>query len=340
MPALRVVLALAAATAAAIVLRCPASAAPTIVAADPTRTSAIALSDASTTVTKAGATDFSHVLCLAFVNHGPRTATKVGFSLANVDATGTVLGVDTLYPTGKFLVERRSAFSGGSRFIAVSPNGNCHDTVVEHRPVRSALDFKPSRREPDVAVAAVLVSVREIVYDDGTAWRSDDVPKTGDHLPLPSPPPFVAAVPAGLPVVTAATVPGSPFEVADAYGLAETGSPGGPPFGFSRYACAQFAMRDPRAVKRMEFGVELVDRNGIIAMTNSVDSFTLRQGLIATCAELFGKFDADTFVYEWPGHSLPLGRVVVVPVFAQFADGTSWRSPTPPKIGDPPTPPP
>jgi hypothetical protein len=347
MPNPRLILGLALACAAAPFAPRPAGAAPaatpTIVAADPTRTSAVAFSDASVTVAKVEY-EFHHIVCIAFVNHGPRTATKVGFSLANVDTNGTVLSVDTLYPTGKFPVDKRSAFSGGSRFTAISPNGNCHDTFAYHTPVRSALDYK-SGRDAEVPVAAVLVSVREIVYDDGTAWRTDNVPKNGDRLPVPSLPPFAAAVPAGLPVISAANVEGSPFETLDAYALELTRQPLGPPFGLRRYACAIFANRDARMVKRIGLAIELVDRNGVIAMTNADDetAYLPRNAKptdpIDVCPELYGKYEADTFLYEWPGHSLPLGRVVVIPVSAEFTDGSKWRTPWFPKIGDPATPP-
>src|ERR1700736_5976756 len=81
----------------------PALAAPPIVTADPTRHSDVTITDGSTYVYYHGvAKYYGDVARVAFVNQGPRTATGVGLNLPFVDAGGTVIGVDSLYPTGKF----------------------------------------------------------------------------------------------------------------------------------------------------------------------------------------------------------------------------------------------
>ena len=160
-----------------------AAAGPPLVAADTSRPSAIEISG-GTTYAANGPDGRQNVACIVFVNHGPRLATKVGLSLAMVDANGAVIGVDVIYPTGKFFVDTRSAFSGGRVSVEV-PNGNCHGIGATGSAAHSAFAYRPRRGEPAVEVAAILVSAREIVYDDGTAFRTDQVPQTGDHLTLP-----------------------------------------------------------------------------------------------------------------------------------------------------------
>jgi hypothetical protein len=342
MPSLRTGLVFAIA-AAAVLLPRAASAAPPIVAADPTRTSAVAFSDASTYLLSSSGT-LMHAVCVAFVNHGPHTATKVGLSLANLDATGTVVGVDAFYPTGKFFVDKRSAFSGG-RGGMETPNGNCHAGIAYKKPVTTAFDYKAPKESTISDVVAILVSVREIVYDDGTAWRSDDIPKTGDKLPLPTPPPFVAAVPAGAPQWSTAKVAGAPLEATDAFPFESVSQEymGRIPFiARGRSYCVSFVNHDPRVAKHVRVDLALVDRNGAIAGIEEIHprgSFAQDVPIgtgAGACISLNGKLDGDAFVYKGhDGNETPIGRIVAVPVLEEFADGTSWQSPNPPKIGDP-----
>src|ERR1700681_4276991 len=155
-----------------------AIAAPPIIADDPGRPSALTITGGSTYVLSGQGAPY-RVACVVFVNHGPRMATKVGLNLAVVDASGTVLGVDAIYPRGKFFVDKRSAYSGGGSAIE-APNGNCHPFNATRDERGSTFRYKMGRDAPPTDVAAILVSAREIVYKDGTAWRTDQVPKTGD----------------------------------------------------------------------------------------------------------------------------------------------------------------
>ena len=84
------------------------------------------------------------VACVVFVNHGPRMATKVGLNLAVVDASGTVLGVDVIYPRGKFFVDKRSAFSGGGRETPTIPSSVQRTRDEPGRP--SAIRWAATRR--------------------------------------------------------------------------------------------------------------------------------------------------------------------------------------------------
>ncbi|HEY0396472.1 MAG TPA: hypothetical protein VGD01_18490 [Candidatus Elarobacter sp.] len=319
-----------------------ASAAPPVIVADPTRPSAIAISDGSTYLLNSSGSMFD-VACVAFVNHGPRTATKVGLNLAYLDATGTVLGVDFIYPSGKFFVDKRSAFSGG-RGGMETPNANCHATNVNRKPFTTTFDYKPGKTAAPVDVAAILVSAREIVYDDGTAWRSDQVPQMGDRLALPSPAPFAPAVPAGPPLFSTAKVNGSPLDVTDAFtyeSVSQEYAGRIPYIARSRSTCVGFVNHDARPAKHARIDLELVDRNGTVAGIEEIHprgTFSQDISIFAgsgACISLKGKLDGDTFLYTGgAGDPVAIGRIVAVPVLEEFADGTAWQSPSPPKIGD------
>ncbi len=328
-----------AATLVALSAARPAAAAPPIVAGDPSRPSAITITEGSTYVLSGSGSPY-RVVCVVFVNHGAHTATKVGLNLAVVDATGTVLGVDLIYPRGKFFVDGRSAYSGGGSAIE-APNGNCHPFNATRDQHGSTFFYKMGRDAPPTQVAAILVSAREIVYDDGTAWRTDLVPMTGDHVTLPAAPPFVVAVPAGPPRVTPSAVAGSPIDVTDAYNYeyASQEYAGRIPYiARSRSTCANFTNRDARVAKHVRIDLALVDRKGAIAGIEEMhprgtfSSGATNDNTSGDCITVRGRWDADSFLYG--PDATPIGRILAIPVLAEFADGTSWQNPNPPKIGD------
>jgi hypothetical protein len=106
----------------------PASAAPPYVLDDPAHPSAVTVTGGMPFL----ATNYgskTEVICVTLVNKVPRTATRINLSLAAVDATGAVVGVDLMSAGGTF-------------------------------PVGVAVAF--------VGIVAFAVSAREIQYDDGT----------------------------------------------------------------------------------------------------------------------------------------------------------------------------
>lgn len=332
----------------------PASAAPPNVAADPTRPTALEITDASTYVLN-GTSGLRDVVCVGFVNHGPVLATKVGLSLALLDATGAVVGVDVMYPTGKFPAGERSAFSG-SRDTTDVPNGNCHAINSLGATQHSTFAFRPNKDTPLADVVAILVSAREIVYQDGTAYRTDQVPQTGDHLALPAAPAFVPAVPAGPPLVSFVAVNGSPIEITDAFAAEQVVRTGGgysgggllgviaamPVTTRSRSFCMTFANRDPRDIKSVRVNLVVADRTGKVAGFETLDSKgPFAQAAAGTdsgiaCEGIRGKLDADTFVYQpRDGDPVAIGRIVIAPASVDFVHGTSWAAPNPPVIGAP-----
>ncbi|HEX3551408.1 MAG TPA: hypothetical protein VHT53_13570 [Candidatus Elarobacter sp.] len=335
-PTARLVPVLAFGAACAVALgaapRC-AVAAPPLIAADPARPSPIAIVDGSTYLyssrTGAGLMD---VACVAFVNHGPRTATKVGLSFAYIDAGGTVLGVDTLYPTGKFPVDRRSAYSGGRGGVDTF-NGNCHPIFASGNALSSTFQYRMGRGAPPTDVAAIVVSAREVVYDDGTAWRTDQVPQTGDHIALPAPAPFSAAVANGPPIVSVRAVPGSPVDIDDAMSVGAPSRDQG--------TCVVFTNHDARVAKRVNVALAYVDRTGtVVDVKTSYNTGTFSRGVRidnsrGACTDVLGGADGDTFLYRSPaGEMVPIGRVIASPLLVEFADGTSWQAPNPLKAGD------
>jgi hypothetical protein len=314
-----------------------ASAAPPIVVGDPARPSAVTITDGSTYLGSTFGVAMD-VACVAFVNHGPHTATKVGLNLAYVDATGTVLGVDFIYPTGKFFAGARSAFSG-SRDQSVG-NGNCHPIFPpKGAPNDSTFRYRMGRDAPPTVVAAILVSAREIVYDDGTAWRTDEVPHPGDHVTIPAVP-FSAAVPAGPPLLSMRVVAGSPVELTDV--RADTAAAP------VQITCVAFTNRDARVAKRVNVALAMVDRTGtVVGVETLYNKGTYSQGISidtgpGLCTTIYGKADGDSFLYLPQGRGGPtvaLGRIIATPLLVEFADGTSWQAPNPPKAGDAVTPP-
>ena len=328
-----------------------ASAAPPVVANDPARPSAITVTDATTYVLYAYNVAQAAV-CLGFVNHGPRTATKVGFSLAYVDATGTVLGVEVMYPTGKFLVDKRSAFSGSRDAIAL-PNGNCHASIAYGKTPSSTFNYRGAKGTPSADVAAILVSAREIVYEDGTVWRSDQVPQTGDRVTLPAAPPFTAAVPDGPPRLTTAAVAGAPFAVTDIFAtegagqeMVGAGNFHVPVIMRSRGVCVLLKNQDAaRTAKKVMVDFVIVDRTGVVAGLEQLEiAGTFAPGLsidsrggAPNCTSILGKLDGDTFVYQAAEGPVRVGRIIAMPRRMEFADGSSWETPKPPLLGDPAT---
>jgi hypothetical protein len=332
-----------------------AAGSPPTIAGDPARPSAIEIVGATSYVLDSRG-NLQNVACIVFVNHGARLATKVGLSLAMVDATGTVVNVDVMYPRGKFLVEARSAFSVGGNGIDIG-NGNCHGFGAAGAARRSTFVYRTNRNAPVTDVAAILVSAREIVYDDGTAWRTDQVPQTGDHVALPSPGPFSAVVTDGPPLVTTRAVSGSPVDLTDAFRYESASqSGGGPPSGpgllqvlaalpqviRSQQICMVFGNRDPRGVKRVRVDLAIVDRAGKIGGIETLDSNgkfapgTPADDSGGSCEHIGGKWDADTFVYTpSEGEPFAVGRIVITTEFVDFADGTTWTAPNLPVVGSP-----
>ena len=317
----------------------PAAAAAPVVAADPTRPSAIAFSDGSAYVLSSSQVG-GHGVCIAFVNHGPRTATKVGLSLAMVDDQGKVLGVEVMYPRGKFPVNERSAFSGARDAIA-TPNGNCHG-IFQTPGAGSTLTYRETKTSTGMPVAAILVSAREIVYDDGTAWRSDNVPQTGDHLPLPKPQAFQPALPAGPPQISSWAPAASPVEIIDVYPTESGGMMQGLIY-HVRGMCMSFANRDARTAKVVHFDLLMVDRKGTIAGVETlVPGGTFSKDVVIddgrrTCASYRDKWVADSLSYKPKdaADAVEIGRIVFVPAEVDFADGSVWHAPVAPAVGTP-----
>ena len=346
---------LAAAGAAAATALPAAAAGPPLIAVDTSRPNSALQISGGTTYVSNGPDGRQDVTCIVFVNHGPRLATKVGLSLAMLDPTGNVLGVEVMYPTGKFPVDARSAFSGG-RVSTQVPNGNCHGIFAQGSGAHSNFVYRPRRGDPATEVAAILVSTREIVYDDGTAFRTDQVPQTGEKLPLPAAAPFSVAVTDGPPLVTPGTIATSPIEITDAFRFENVVQTGGGPGGGGLLGliasipvttraslfCMTFANRDQRDVKNVRVNLAVIDRAGNIGAVETMDS----KGPFATaaasadsgsnCEGFRGKWDADTFMYQpKDGTPFAVGRVVITPGTIEFTAGTSWTAPNPPAIGTP-----
>ncbi len=319
-----------------------APAAPPLIANDPAHPSPIEVTGGSTLITIADYRDASELVCAVLVNHAPRTATRMTLSFAMVDASGTVIGVDLVHPSGRFAPETPVQYSGGS------PNGNCDLIYSGTNVERTSFWYRAPRSQP-AQIAAVLVSAREVIFDDGTSFRTDNVPQSGDHVTLPPASPFSALPPAltaKSPVVAAdrtpriaiATPSDSPVEISEAYQqdffLGRSDDP-------QRRTCVVVTNRDARTAKFVRLNLAIGDRNGTIAGVDTLDAkgtFSRGVALGRWCSTIAGWWTPDGFGYIPQGRRgpvVPIGTIVAVPVQVDFADGTSWQAPHPPQTGEP-----
>jgi len=317
-----------------------AQAAPPIIAEDPARPAPVSITESSIYL-YLGDGLYHDVACFVFVNHGPTTATKIGLTLALVDATGTVLATPATWPRGVFPVGARSAYSSGGSSAGgpLVSNSNCFEVSSDGSPT-TTFRVTMGRKGPRIDVAAIVVSVRQVWYQDGTGWQAATVPMPGDHIALPTAPPFVAAVPNGPPVITPGTVAGAPLRFVDTYELDDRDSV--PLFNrlklayTERAACVSFTDL-PKIANVVRVGFTLVDRTGNVAGVESLElGGRFEPGILnagTRCGRIPGKLDADTFVYGRT--NVPIGRIIVTPLFVQFADGTTWTAPAPQSVGEP-----
>jgi hypothetical protein len=267
-----------------------------------------------------------NVTCVAFVNNGPKTATKVGLNLAYVDPDGVIMGVDVYFPRGKFPVGVRSAFSGPNE-PNITPNGNCQKSFAGRSNV-PGYAYEPGKGGHGGPIAAILVSAREIVYDDGTAFRTDSGPHTGDHVVLPPLAPPAVIVATGPPVF-AASSDASPLEI-----IGDVG------YGADHQVYVGFTNRAAIMAKHILINLALVDRTGKIVGLNEMNIVgTFSPNLLITTGRgsivnIPGTLDGDAFMYDADSGRVAIGRIIAMPVRIEYADGTSWDAPHPAKVGD------
>lgn len=303
----------------------PAAAEPPAVIMDPTRTSAVTMTNAWTTYAGVAiAQVYGDVVCLGFVNNGPRVAKKVGFSLAYADATGTVLGVEVMFPTGTFGVGKRAGTSVGRPAVNPFNNGNCH--MADGSPTTSTFPYYSHGKKMGEA-AAIFVSVREIVYDDGTAFRSDDVPKTGDHVDLTAVPVPAPERPVGPPLV-------SVNHMASAIDIDDVVT-----FGEFHEFCWTAHNRGDAKITTAKVGFLLVDRSGTIARieeSTATGNFAPGNtiGRSSTCTRLPGRLATDDYRMDGEDPSSVIGRIVVVPLDVTIEGGTVIPNKLAPKVGE------
>jgi hypothetical protein len=307
----------------------PAYAAPPLVVPDVREPAPVRIVDSSTNVlVPPDPGDFIDIVCFAFVNDGPRTAVKAAFDLTLLDASGTVLAVQTMKPAGRFERGVRSAFSHGGD-PRVTPNGNCYPIYAYGRN-GSTFMYRAGKGVPQTVIAAILVAPREVDYDDGTAWRAA-VPSrvAGSHVDVATPAPPIVAVPNGPPVLTWRNPPETQLRIDDAYLMG----------GRWLYACISFTNLAPKVARRVRADVTMLDRAGTVVNVEHIaiadrikpnDPLTNQRG---SCLSINGRFDGDTYLYQPPSGTVPLGRVIVSPGAIEFEDGSAWTAPPPPPIG-------
>ncbi len=302
----------------------PASATPPVLVSDASHASSVTVTDAF----------FSHgseygvpidIVCVGFTQNGPNTAKQVGLSLAYVDANGVVIGVELLYAHGTF---RSGLRAGGSMARPVDNpfnNGNCHKSIHEGRDITSSFMYRPRGVRDAVAVAGIVASAREVVYEDGTAFRTDDVPKTGDKLPFAIPPP-AARVPFGGPLYSVSTSVTVPFAVRD---LVTYGNHGD---------ICYTLQNGPKEALLVLVALVKLGRDGNVVDVDESQS-TGRFASAAPmgreiCGRVKGRDLEDEFFVETDAGRVAVGRVIAVPLREEFVDGTVWDNPHPPRAGE------
>ena len=327
--------------------RLPASAAPPVVANDPAHPSPVEVTAGSTYVVLDKLETTAQVVCAVFVNHGPRTATRLTLSFAMVDASGTVIGVDLVHPRGNFAPGSVSRYTSGGADPS-APNANCDAIRPAVGGQRTSFWYRPAPHAPPAQVAAVLVSAREVIYDDGSSFKTDNIPKGGDHVELPPAPAFSAPPPAIMvkspdvasnltPQMAVSRPAGAPVEITQAY---QQDVFRGSAAGLERGTCVVFASHDARPVKHVRVNLAIGDRSGTVAgvQTMDVNAAYVREIPIAPpCAFIAGWWTDQGFVSIPQGRRGPtvlVGTIVAVPITVDFEDGTSWNAPNPPQTGD------
>jgi hypothetical protein len=303
----------------------PAAAAPPVLVNDTSHPSVVTVTDAF----------FSHgaeygvamdIVCVGFVQNGPKTAKQVGLSLAYVDAQGVVIGVELLYARGTF---RSGLRAGGSMARPVDNpfnNGNCHKSIHEGRQFSSSFMYRPRGVHDAVPVAGIVASAREVVYEDGSAFRTDDVPKTGDKLPFAISPP-AAAVLSGGPQYSVSTSLTEPFKVLDIVPYMNHGD--------ICYALQNGA----KAATLAQIALVKLGRDGnVVDVDESQTSGRFAPGApmgSEVCTRVKGRDVGDEFFADTDAGRVAVGRVIAVPLHEEFADGTVWDNPRPPRPGQP-----
>ncbi len=303
-----------------------ADAMPPVLVNDTSHPSVVTVTDAFFT----HSTDFGapiDVVCVGFVQNGGKTAKQVGLSLAYVDAQGVVIGVELNFSYGKF---GSGLLAGTStpRYPIDHPfsNGNCHKTLHNGRDYSSSFMYRPRGAAQSIAVAGIVASAREVVYEDGTAWRTDDVPKTGDKLPFAVPPP-AAAVPSGGPQYSASTSVAEPFKVLDiaAYGI--------------RGDLCYLLQNGAKNATLARIALVKVGRNGnVLEVEESETKGRYAAGApmgSAICPRVKGRDVGLELFADTDAGPAAIGRVIAVPLHEEFADGSVWDNPHPPRAGDP-----
>ena len=305
---------------------CPADAAPPVLVNDASHPSVVTITDAFfTRATEYGAP--IDVVCVGFVQNGQKTAKQVGLSLAYVDAQGVVIGVELNYSYGKFGSGLLAATSA-PRYPVDHPfnNGNCHKTFHDGRDATSSFMYRPRGAPQAVAVAGIVASAREVIYEDGTAFRTDDVPKTGDKLPFATPSP-AAAVSSGGPLYSASTSVTEPFKVLDIV-----------PYGNRGEVCYTLQNGAKNATLARIALVKVGRGGNVLDVEESQTTGRYAAGApigSAICTRVQGRDVGVELFVETDRGPAAIGRVVAVPLHEEFADGSVWDNPHPPRLGDP-----
>jgi hypothetical protein len=266
------------------------------------------------------------IVCVGFVQNGPKTAKQVGLSLAYVDAQGVVIGVELLYAHGTFRSGLRAGGSMGRPVDNPFNNGNCHKSLHEGRAFTSSFMYRPSGVRDAVAVAGIVASAREVVYEDGSAFRTDDVPKTGDKLPFAIPPP-ATGVPFGGPLYSVSTGVTVPFAVRDIV-----------PYGNRGDICYTLQNGAKEATLARIALVKLGRDGNVIDIDESQSTGRFAAGASMgneICARVKGRDVGDEFFAETAAGGVAVGHVIAVPLREEFVDGTVWDNPRPPRAGEP-----
>jgi hypothetical protein len=276
--------------------------------------------------TTQGYTSYAGHACFDFINHGPRPITKATFDFSAATADGNIVNVGSASASGSFAVDDET-------MTGLTRSQVCLEYATSTRPVigRFLVNVRAGRLLVGAPISEILVSAKQVSYDDGSTWQAQQTPQVGDHITIASVPSPNRALP-GWPIVRVEPVAAAPFNVDAFTHVPQHGvflhSPV-PQFG----VCVAFDAGNDAKQKQAQVAVVYIADDGTVV---AVDNITMHGGrYYSECRSSAGAIKDGTFIYNVRrgAPSTAIARVIVTPLSEEFADGAMWTNPAVPTVG-------
>lgn len=274
-----------------------------------------------------GYTAYRGVACADFVNHGARPLTKASFAFSAASSSGAIIDVNSSTVSGLFNVADESRTALTRAHVCMEYPIYIRSTIG-----RFLVNVGAGRRSVSTPIAEVVVSPKQLTFDDGTTWQAQKPLQVGDQLSSVAPPVPSPASP-GWPTVFFENVASAPFRITDAFTYdAEqsiTFHSNIPQFG----VCVALDSGVDLKQKQAQVVVAFITADGTVA---GVDTIAMHGGrYYGECRASAGSIKDGTFMYRLRrgAPTTPIARVVVTQLSEDFADGTKWTNPAAPVLG-------